>query len=60
MNDFLMVAVMVISLALLLYWFWPGPALCEECESELDTRNFCFCTNEKCFYSENQQTVVRV
>lgn len=57
MNDLLIIAVFAISGSFLLYWFWPGSALCAECDSELDTRNFCFCTNEHCFYNENQQEV---
>lgn len=55
MSDLVNAAILVISAGLLLYWFWPGPALCNECGSELD--DFCFCTNEECIYHENQQAV---
>lgn len=54
MNDLLVVALFVITAALLLYWFWPGKAKCKTCASELD--DFCYCTNDACTYSVRQQT----
>jgi hypothetical protein len=52
-NDILVIALFAIVAALLLYWFWPGPALCTKCKSKLE--EFGYCSNLACSYSARQQ-----
>ena len=45
--------IMGIAAVLLVYWFWPGKARCEKCESELN--EFAYCTNLVCPYASREQ-----